>query len=260
MKMRFAWLLASVLVAFSCGKEPAPELPPPVAPPSVVDDNNTHTGPLAVFIGDSITWQWARASRTDTRDKLVIPLDPLPSFMKQSGDSYTTYFHPQFFTSNRYSNKGISAENTTQMLARYKTDVLDQDPHSVVIMGGTNDLAQGVQKAQILSNIKQMAEQAEAKGIKVILCSVTPCNDTCSRLSNPKTKGAHIITLNGMIQGYAKEKGYTYCDYHPTLAAPDGLALRDEYCLYDRLHPNPDAYTEMEKIIKPIIEKVLESE
>ena len=256
MKIRSLILLSVTLLALSCGKEPVPELPPPTPAPEV--DGSSHKGPLAVFIGDSITWQWARASRTDDKSKIVIPLDPLPSFMTRSGDNVTTYFHPQFFTSNNYSNKGISAENTTQMLSRYQKDVLDQDPHCVVIMGGTNDLAQGVQKAQILSNLSRMAEMAEAKEMKVILCSVTPCNEVYSRLSNPNTKGAHIITLNGMIKSYAEGKGFTYCDYHPALAAPDGLALKDEYCLYDRLHPNPDAYTEMEKIIRSVINQVLD--
>ena len=39
--------------------------------------------------------------------------------------------------------------------------------------------------------------------------------------------------------------------------AEDGLALKEEYCLYDRLHPCPDAYTLMEGIIKPIIDNLL---
>ena len=67
-------------------------------------------------------------------------------------------------------------------------------------MGGTNDLAQGYTKDQILSNIKSMAEQAAAKDMKVVLCSVTPCNMTYSRLS-PKEKGTHIVALNKMIKG-----------------------------------------------------------
>ena len=66
-----------------------------------------------------------------------------------------------------------------------------------------------------------------------------------------------IIELNKMIKAYADSKGFTYCDYHPALAAADGLALKDEYCLYDRLHPNPDAYTVMEGIIKPIIDGLI---
>jgi lysophospholipase L1-like esterase len=119
-------------------------------------------------------------------------------------------------------------------------------------MGGTNDLAQGYSKDQILSNIKSMAEKAAEANMKVVLCSVTPCNMTYSRLT-PHEKGTHIVALNKMIKEYASEKGFTYCDYYPALVAEDGYSLKDEYCLYDKLHPNPDAYTVMEEIIQKIL-------
>ena len=59
MMIRFSWpvLLAGALLALSCQKEPARELPEPEKP--VVMDGS-HKGPAAVFIGDSITWQWER--------------------------------------------------------------------------------------------------------------------------------------------------------------------------------------------------------
>ena len=247
-------VLGAVLATASCGGKDNPEND---ISPIVRDPAAAHKGPKAVFIGDSITWQWARASRTDDKGKIVIPLNPLPGFMKEDGDKVTTYFHPAFFTQNDYSNKGISAENTTQMLERYQKDVMDQDPFVVVIMGGTNDLAQGVSKPKIMENIQAMAETAAEAGMKVVLCSITPCNDSYSRLFSPNTKGAHIITLNNTIKAYAAEKGFTYCDYWTSRLAADGLSLREDYRLYDNLHPNPDAYTVMEGIIKPIIDSLL---
>ena len=211
----------------------------------------------AIFIGDSITWQWARTSRTDNKSNILIPLDPLPSYMTVSGDNVTTRFHPGFFTGNGYLDKGVSGQNTTQMLTRFQEDVIDLNPQVVVIMGGTNDLAQGVTKEQIVTNIAAMAEMADAAGIKVIICTVTPNNDTYSRLNDPKTKGAHIITLNGMLKEYTDSQGFTWCNYWSSLVAEDGLAMDAKYWLYDHLHPNPDAYTVMEGIVKPIIDNQL---
>ena len=217
----------------------------------------THKGPKAVFIGDSITWQWGLVTRTlKASQQVIIPIDPMPAWMSISGENVTITWHAGFFTSNNYVDKGVSAETTSQMLARYQNDVLSLDPFCVVIMGGTNDLAQGVSKDNILSNIKSMAEQAAAKNMKVVLCSVTPCNDEYSRLT-PRPKGTHIVALNKMIKEYAVSKNFTYCDYYPTLVASDGYSLKTEYCLYDHLHPNPDAYTVMEGVIKPIIEEVI---
>ena len=210
----------------------------------------------AVFIGDSITWQWGTTPREISKDKMVISLDPLPSYLTDKGSNVLVTWHPGFFTSNNYVDKGVSGETTREMLDRYKKDVLDLNPQVVVIMGGTNDLAQGVSKEKILENLSSMAEQADAAQTKVVLCSVTPCNQTYSRLT-PKEKGTHIVALNKMIKDYAAQKGYTYCDYYSSLADTDGYSLKLEYSLYDRLHPNPDAYTVMEGIIKPLVQSLV---
>lgn len=252
MKRRLLLLVAflvTALMAVSCSAKDdynndiAPDTPDPTV---------AHKGPKAIYMGDSITWQWGIAPRQIDKSKIVIPMDPLPSWMKIVGDKVEVTWHPGFFTSNGYVDKGVSGQTTTQMLERYQKDVLDQDPFCVVIMGGTNDLAQGYTKDQIMANLKSMAEQAAAKNMKVVLCSVTPCNMAYSKLT-PREKGTHIVALNKMIKAYATEKGFTYCDYYPALVAQDGYSLKEEYCLYDQLHPNPDAYTVMEDIIQKIL-------
>jgi lysophospholipase L1-like esterase len=210
----------------------------------------------AAFIGDSITWQWARnsAAYSKTKYPMLVPFDS--RYMTDTGETVTVTFHPGFFSGNNYVDRGVSGQNTTQMLARFDKDIVDLNPQVVVIMGGTNDLAQGVTKKQILANLTAMAEKADAAGIKVVLCSVTPCNDNYSKLS-PKNKGPHIVELNGMIKEYVDSKGFAYCNYWPALVADDQLALHPNYCLYDRLHPGPDGYDVMEAIIKPIIDSLL---
>lgn len=243
----FLSLACTALLAVSCQK-----------PGHGVDISpKTPKGPKAVFIGDSITWQWGTTPREISKDQIVIPLDPLPSFLTDKGSNVLVTWHPAFFTSNDYVDKGVSGETTQQMLDRFKKDVLDQKPQVVVIMGGTNDLAQGVSKDKILENISSMASQAADAKMKVVLCSITPCNQTYSRLS-PHEKGTHIVALNKRIKEYAAQKGFTYCDYYPALADADGYSLKAAYCLYDRLHPNPDAYTVMEGIINPLVQSLLE--
>ena len=210
----------------------------------------------AAFIGDSITWQWARnsAAYSKTKYPMLVPFDS--SYMTDTGETVTVKFHPGFFSGNNYVDRGVSGQNTTQMRERFQKDIVDLNPKVAVIMGGTNDLAQGVTKQQILENLSAMAEMADAAGIKVVLCSVTPCNDNYSKLS-PKNKGPHIIELNGMIKEYVDSKGFTYCNYWPALVADDQLALHPDYRLYDNLHPGPDGYDVMEAIIKPIIDSLL---
>lgn len=228
----------------------------------------------AVFVGDSITWQWARVSRKDDKSTIeeathgALVLDPLPSYMSINGTTITTKFHPGFFSGNGYVDKGISGQNTTQMRERFLKDVIALNPKVFVIMGGTNDLAQGFSKDEIFDNIAWMADQAKSAGMKVVICSITPNNSVYSKLSNPNTKGAHIEALNARFQTLCDEtEGYTYCDYWSSLVARNSTDVQDEsdidhgmkdcYRLYDSLHPGPDAYTVMEGIIKPIIDGLL---
>ena len=219
-----AFLLAGALLAVSCGKDTGPDLPPPPEPGAPAIDNN-HKGPVAVFIGDSITWQW----------------------------NVEGVGHPDFFSSNGYVNKGISGNKTGDMLARFKTDVIDLDPHCVVIEGGTNDIAASDLDA-ILERIKKMAEMAQKADIPVIVGAVPPSN------SFPKVPTLrpqdYIPVLNEMIKNWAAGAGIPYADYYSVLV-DDEQGLKKAY-QKDSIHPNAAGYTEMEKVISPILKKVLE--
>ena len=211
--------LAGALLALSCGNPETPELPPP--PSSGLD--GSHKGPAAIFIGDSITWQW-------TRDG----------------------FHPAYFTSHGYVNKGISGNTTVQMLSRFQEDVVAQDPYCVVIEGGTNDIAQRSDEA-ILSYLKQMVEKAVAAGIPVVLGSVPPSNNF-PKLPDFRPED-RIISLNALIKAYAAEKNIPYADYYSVLV--DGQkGLKAEY-QKDSIHPNAAGYIAMEGVIQPILESIL---
>ena len=139
--------MGAVLLAASCNKsEGYNNNIEPVKP----DPTAAHKGPKAVYIGDSITWQWGLVNRKlKESQKVIIPTDPTPAWMSISGSDVVITWHASFFTQNNYVDKGVSGERTDQMLSRYQTDVLAQDPFVVVIMGGTNDLAQGYTKDQI---------------------------------------------------------------------------------------------------------------
>jgi alpha-L-fucosidase len=223
MKNFFSILLvaAALLAGMSCKKDPGRDLPPPPEP-AVVDP---HKGPAAVFIGDSITYQWA---------------------LEGVG-------HPAFFSSNDYVNKGISGNKTGDMLVRFKTDVIDLDPHCVVIEGGTNDIAASSEEA-VLERLKKMAQTALDAGIPVIIGSVPPSN------SFPKVPSfrpeEHIPVLNGMIKAWADGAGIPYADYYSVLVDEE-KGLKKAY-QKDSVHPNAAGYTEMEKVISPILKKVLE--
>jgi lysophospholipase L1-like esterase len=99
-----------------------------------------------------------------------------------------------------------------------------------------------------------MAEQADAIGIKVILCSLLPANAYYwnTSVGNPSER---IKSVNALIKSYAEENNFTYVDYWtPLHDNSDGMPAKYSD---DGVHPNKACYTVMEGIIKPVIEQLL---
>lgn len=177
--------------------------------------------PKAVFMGDSITEQWG------VKDQM-------------------------FFDNHNYLERGISGQTTAQMLVRMRPDVIAHHPKYVVILAGTNDIAQNlgpVALETVCGNIISMCELAKANGIKPIICSVTPCDRYSWKKDLEPAK--EIIKLNGMLQAYAESAHIRYVDYFSLLT--DGNdALKTEYTK-DHCHLTLEGY----KVIEAEIVKYL---
>lgn len=159
-----------------------------------------------------------------------------------------------FFKNNRYIGRGIGGQTTAQMLVRFRADVIDLQPKAVVILAGTNDIAQNngyIAPENILGNIISMAELAKANNIDVVLCSILPAYEYGWRKGlEPAGK---IIALNKMIKEYADRHNLTYVDYHSALKdARNGLP---EKYSKDGVHPTMDGYKIMERLISEALEK-----
>ena len=167
------------------------------------------------------------------------------------GDSITDFWinnDGAFFSDNNFLDRGISGQTTSEMLVRFRQDVIDLDPEYVVILAGTNDLARNngkIELRNILGNLISMCELAKLHGIKPILCSVPPASKFGWR---PElTPADDIITLNSMIRDYAEKTGIKYVDYHSVLK--DGQnGLPAEYS-GDGVHPNKEGYRVMKNTV-----------
>ena len=163
---------------------------------------------------------------------------------------------PNFFLDNNYVNRGIGGETSTQMLLRFRSDVINLKPSAVVILSGINDIAENqgpISIPDIARNIFFMSQLASENNIKVILCSVLPAYDFPWRPGlNPKDK---VISLNDLIQKHAQEKSFEYVDYFSSMV-DERKGLIKEYG-NDEVHPNLEGYRVMESIIQKSINKVL---
>ena len=174
-----------------------------------------------VFMGNSITEAWGRVN-------------------------------PDFFEGKSYINRGISGQTTPQMLVRFRADVVNLKPKVVVILAGTNDIAENTGPStleMIENNIASMVEIAKANKIKVVLCSVLPAYDYPWKPGlNPSEK---IVNLNKWIKDHATKNGISYVDYF-TPMADERNGLKKEFS-EDGVHPNQKGYV----VMTPLVEKAI---
>lgn len=164
---------------------------------------------------------------------------------------------PEFFANSSFINRGISGQTTPQMLLRFKQDVIELKPKLVVLLAGTNDIAENTGPssiAMIVNNITSMIEIAKAHNIEVILCSVLPAFDYPWRPGlKPNEK---IPELNAALVDYSTSQNIVYVDYFSVMT--DGNNGLIKSYTYDGVHPNKKGYQLMGTLLEKAINKVLE--
>ncbi len=200
---------------------------------------------------------WANKARYAQENLALRAAAADPQRVVLMGNSITEYWfdtHPSFFATHHLVGRGISGQVSSQMLARFRQDVLSLEPSIVVINCGTNDIAEnnGPYDEDItMDNIQLMTELALAHGIVVVLSSVLPCDEFCW---NPSVKNASakIQSLNRRIKEYASASAHVhYLDYYPSMTL-DGSSMNPDYTP-DGVHPNSRGYDAMESKLVQIL-------
>lgn len=172
-----------------------------------------------VFIGDSITFNWADA--------------------QYGGD---------FMAAQGFVGRGIGGQTTAQLLVRFWADVIDLAPRAVHILAGTNDIAGNdgpFDAAATQRHLQAMAALAHARGLRVIMGTVPPATSIPWRpdLGNPAEK---IASLNNWILLHCRRQSYIFADYVAVLANAS-RGLNPAYGL-DAVHPNRAGYERMNPV------------
>lgn len=187
------------------------------------------TDKAVVFYGNSITENWKR-------------------------------FNNDFFEKNQFIGRGIGGQTTSQMLVRFRQDVVNLNPAAVVILAGTNDIAENtgpISVENIAGNIISMAEIAQANGIRPILCAVLPVYEySWNKAVEPVKKIRH---LNQLLKKYAQEKNLSFVDLYTPFVDERG-GLPEKYSP-DGVHPNAEGYKIMEQlVVKELIMQKIRSQ
>jgi len=172
------------------------------------------------------------------------------------GNSITRNWYkmrPDFFHKHGFTGRGIGGQTSSELLVRMRQDVIDLHPKTVVIMCGTNDIAQNngtISIEHTMGNIISMCELAKVNKIRPVLCSALPAR---SFRWNPfvVNSAEQIRKLNALIEAYAKQNKILYVDYYSAMVDKDG-GLRNGLS-NDNVHPTDAGY----EIMEPIILKAL---
>ena len=177
------------------------------------------------------------------------------------GDSITDAWHlDESFPGKGYINRGIGGQTTSQMLVRFRQDVIDLQPVVVVVLAGTNDIAGNtgpITLADIEANYATLAEQAHLHGIRLIFSSVTPVHDYTPESQYPfaTRDPAKILALNSWLKNYCAANGLIYLDYFSAMVDQRGLLKKD--LAQDGLHPNLAGYQVMAPLAQAAIDQAL---
>lgn len=195
------------------------------------------------------SYDWAGFERYEADNKAIAGTSPLAVIM---GDSITDGWaeqDPAFFTQNNIVGRGISGQVTSQMLVRFRRDVLDLRPRYVVIIAGINDIARNqgyISQENSIGNILSMCELAVANGIEPVLSTLIPASKVVWRPAITNTREL-VAAFNAELRAHAAERGFKLIDLEQLLADENGNTRPN--LSEDTIHPTLAGYKIFEEAV-----------
>jgi lysophospholipase L1-like esterase len=177
------------------------------------------------------------------------------------GDSITDIWHlDEYFPGKPYVNRGIGGQTTSQMLVRFRQDVINLLPKAVLVLAGTNDIAGNtgaISNEDIEANLSDFAELAKAHNIRLIFASLLPVANYTERSKEffAQRPMDRILVLNRWLKDYCASHDLVYLDYFSAVVDDKGMLKRD--LADDGLHPNKAGFAMMAPLADKAIAKAL---
>lgn len=152
-----------------------------------IDGNINRDLQTLVIYGDSIT----AGNGTDTYNTYTISNGQVAYGNALAGHPFEIIY-----------NAGVGGENSTQILARIQTDVLDKNPTHVMLLCGMNDLTSSTNTSYddiLINNIKTIYQTLNSKGIHLfLLTNTTTMHDI--------NKNKQALKINSWMYSYFYDK------------------------------------------------------
>ena len=249
-----SFLVILILSAGAVAQAPGPQLTLPSSGYPGLDKYRASR--IAIFVND-----YGELTRYREANAALRPAAPGESRVVFFGDSITDIWKlDESFPGKPYINRGIGGQTTSQMLVRFRQDVIDLHPKVVVVLAGTNDIAGNtgpISNQDIEANLASMAELARVHGVRTIVSSILPVNNYTPEAQEffAQRPPERILALNSWLKDYCAKNDLTYLDYFGAMVDEKGLLKRD--LANDGLHPNKAGFAVMAPLAEKATEKTL---
>jgi lysophospholipase L1-like esterase len=260
--MRSSLVVICVLAACACAQPaPAPgqskSLTATVPSTGFLGLDQYRASRVAIYMND-----YGQLARYHDANAALKPSPPGEKRVVFFGDSITEMWSiTDSFPGKPYLNRGIGGQTTSQMLVRFRQDVIDLQPQAVVILAGTNDIAGNtgpISNEDIQANYSSLGELARGHNIRVIFSSILPVHNYKPKSQEffAQRSPERILTLNRWLKDYCASNNLVYLDYFSNMVDNQGLMKRD--LADDGLHPNKAGFQVMTPLAEKAIETVLQ--
>lgn len=164
------------------------------------------------------------------------------------GDSITEQYDlKEYYEDYPVVNSGVSGDYTSSIVKDMKKRVYDYNPSKVFLLIGINDLRNGKDVSEIVSNTKEIIELIKENRpySEIYLESIYPINKTdddkiSDSVRDIEFDNEKIIEVNDLLKDLAKDEKITYVDLYNKLIDDDGN-LNISYTK-DGLHISSEGY------------------
>lgn len=174
---------------------------------------------------------------------------------------------------NPVINKGVTGQQTFELLARFDRDVVGARPRAVIVWGFINDVFRAPEGkveeslARARKSLEEIVGRARAAGIEPILATEVTLrtrgetwSDTLrawvgtllGRSSYQETINQHVLATNDWLRGYAKEQRLLLLDLQPVVSDSSGARL-PECAKPDGSHISDEGYRRLSAYAEPLL-------
>ena len=148
----------------------------------------------------------------------------------------------ELFQNDKIKNRGISGDVTEGVLYRLN-EVTESKPAKVFLLIGINDLARGISKDTVFSNICRIAERVKADSPKtqLYLQSILPVNPDFGKFQGHCSKTEEILWINQQLEDWCGENSVQFIDLFSKFKNDNNNWMNPQ-CTNDGLHLVGEGY------------------